>query len=130
MNDPSAAVRHFAAEAAGYCGKAGEPLTGTLANLLGDSDEGVRLTALESLSMLGPAAVKAVPALIPLLDDKELVCDVADALGRIGPAASAALPKLAEVLTSDQKAVQWAAVRGMSQIGGAGRIRRWSTWSK
>ena len=70
--------------------------------------------------MLGPVAVKAVPALIPLLDDKELVCDVADALGRIGPGATAALPKLAAMLKSDQKAVQWAAVRGMSQIGGRG----------
>jgi hypothetical protein len=128
LSDTSATVRHYAANAAGYTGKAGAPFAEALAKLLADPDEGVRLTALESISKLGPAAAKAAPALIPLLDNKELVCDVADALGRIGPAATAALPKLTELLNSDQKPVQWAAVRGMSQIGGAGGIRRWSTW--
>ncbi len=47
-----------------------------------------------------------------------MAIDAADALGRIGPAARPALKRLAQMLASDQTAVQWAAVRAMSQIGG------------
>ena len=118
LADKDPIVRLHAAAAAGYTGPAGEPLTDKLAALLQDPDEGVRLTAMESISMQGPAAAKAVPALIPLLDDKALAIDAADALGRIGQAARPAMTKLAALLTSDQSAVRWAAVRGMSQIGG------------
>jgi hypothetical protein len=85
---------------------------------LSDPDESVRLTALESLAMLGPTAGNAVPALTQMLDNKELAIDAADALGRIGPAAAPALKKLTPLLSSAQLPVRWAAVRAMSQIGG------------
>jgi hypothetical protein len=52
------------------------------------------------------------------LDDPTLAIDAADTLGRIGAAARPALKRLALMLSSDQPAVRWAAVRGMSQIGG------------
>ncbi len=110
--------RRDATAAAGFTGKAGAAFAETLTGLLADPEEAVRLTALESISMLGPAAGRAVPVLIPMLDDKELQMDVADALGRIGADARPALGKLTAMLSSDQPAVQWAAVRAMSQIGG------------
>ena len=78
----------------------------------------MRITALQAVSMLGPAAAQAAGAVAPLLDDPALAIDAADALGRIGSAARPALKRLAEMLSSDQPAVRWAAVRAMSQIGG------------
>ena len=68
--------------------------------------------------MLGPAAAQAAPAATPLLDNPELAVDAADALGRIGPAARPVPGALVKMLSSDQTAVQWAAVRAMAQIGG------------
>lgn len=118
LSAKDAADRRYAAAAAGYAGAGGAALAEKLTALLNDSDEAVRLTALESVSMLGPAAGKAVPALIPMLDDKELQADAADALGRIGADARPALAKLTAMLSSDQSSVRWAAVRAMAQIGG------------
>jgi HEAT repeat protein len=54
-----------------------------------------------------------------LLADAETACDAADALGRIGPAAQSALKALAPMLSAEGPAARWAAVRAMSQIGGA-----------
>jgi hypothetical protein len=95
------------------------PLAQGLAYLLKDADEPARIVALQAISMLGPAAGKAAGAVTPLLDDPNLATDAADALGRIGPAARPALKRLAQMLSADQPAVRWAAVRAMSQIGGA-----------
>jgi len=114
----SAADRRYAAASAGYTGAAGSVFAEKLAAMLKDPELAVRLTALESISMLGPAAEKAAGPVTELLDNKDLVIDAADALGRIGPAAKGALKRLTALLSSDQTAVQWAAVRGMSQIGG------------
>jgi HEAT repeat protein len=119
LNSKDIPARQYATASAGYTRSAGAPFAGKLAELLKDSDEAVRLTALESVSMLGPVADKAVPTLVAMLDEKALCIDVADALGRIGPAAAPALKKLAAMLSSDQANVRWAAVRGMSQIGTA-----------
>jgi hypothetical protein len=118
LTDPNPVVRMYAAGAAGFSGPAAEPLAEKLAALLTDPDEAVRFTALESISMLGPAAVKAVPALTAALSNTTLASDAADALGRIGIAARPAMKDLAKLLASDQAPVRWAAVRGMSQIGG------------
>lgn len=119
LSSKDAAARRYAVASAGYTKSAGAPFAAKLTELLKDSDELVRLTALESVSMLGPVADKAVPVLVELLDNKDLSIDVADALGRIGPAAAPALKKLTAMLSSDQANVRWAAVRGMSQIGTA-----------
>jgi HEAT repeat protein len=112
------AERREAARAAGLAGPGAAPLADALAVMLKDPDESLRITALQAIAMLGPAAAKATAAVTPLLDDPELAIDAADALGRIGAAARPALKRLAQMLASNQPAVQWAAVRAMSQIGG------------
>jgi len=112
------AVRRESARAAGLSGQAASPLADKLAALLKDPDESVRLTALQALSLLGPAAGSAAGAVTPLLDEPAWAIDAADALGRIGAPARPALKRLAQMLSSDQAAVRWAAVRAMSQIGG------------
>jgi HEAT repeat protein len=124
MGDADPAVRRNAAKAAGLAGPAAAPLTGKLVELLKDSDESTRIAALLSITALGPAAARtdaapaAVAAITPMLDDPELMIDAADALGRLGAVARPVPPKMIEMLKSDQAAVRWAAVRGMSQIGG------------
>ncbi len=112
------ATRKEAARATGYAGAAARPLVDRLAAMVSDTDEGLRVTAIQAITLLGPVADKAVPALLPLLDTKEWQIDSADALGRIGVAARPALPQLTKMLSSDSKDIQWAAVRAMSQIGG------------
>ncbi len=112
------AERRDAAEAAGLAGPATSPLIDKLASLLKDPDEAIRITALQAIATLGPAAAQAAGAVTPLLDNPESAIDAADALGRIGSAARPALKRLTEMLSSDQPAVRWAAVRAMSQIGG------------
>jgi len=112
------AERRDAAKATGLAGAAAAPLAAKLAGLLKDPDESMRITALQAVSMLGPAAAEAAGAVMPLLDDLELATDAADALGRIGAAARPALKRLAQMLSANQPAVCWAAVRAMSQIGG------------
>jgi HEAT repeat protein len=118
LSDADATTRRDAALAAGLAGSAAAPLAEKLADLLKDKNQSVKNTALQAISTLGPAAAKAAGSVTPLLDDPELTIDAADALGRIGPAARPALKRLAQMLSSDQPAVQWAAVRAMSQIGG------------
>ena len=78
----------------------------------------MRITVLQTISMLGPAAAQAADAVTPLLDDPDLAIDAADALGRIGSAACPAMKRLAQMLSANQPAIRWAAVRAMSQIGG------------
>ena len=120
LESKDSATRRAAATATGTAGAPAGPLTGKLVGLLKDSDEVVRVSALQSISMLGSAAADAVPALIPLLDNADMAIDTADALGRIGAAARPALPRLAVMLSSDQPAMRRAALRGMAQIGGPG----------
>ncbi|MHB1035421.1 MAG: HEAT repeat domain-containing protein [Pirellulales bacterium] len=114
------ATRRDAAKAAGLAGSGAAPLAEKLANLVKDSDESMRITAIQAIAMLGPDAAKAAGAVTTALDDPEVAIDAADALGRIGSAARPALARLAKMLSADQPAVRWAAVRAMSQIGGEG----------
>ena len=112
------AQRRDAVKYIGSAGPAAAPLVDKLAKLLTDPDESMRIVALQSISTLGPAAAQAAAAVAPLLDDTELAIDAADALGRIGSAARPAMKRLAQMLSANQPAVRWAAVRAMSQIGG------------
>ncbi len=113
------AEQRDAARAVGLAGPAAASVAGKLAGLLQNPDASLRITALQAISMLGPAAAQAAGAVTPLLDDPEVAIDAADALGRIGAAARPALQRLAKMLSADQPTVRWAAVRAMSQIGGA-----------
>ena len=112
------AERREAVKDIGLAGPAAGRLVGKVAPLLKDPDESMRITALQAISMLGPAAAQAAGAVAPLLDDPDLAIDAADALGRIGSAARPAMKRLAEMLSANQPAIRWAAVRAMSQIGG------------
>ena len=112
------AVRRDAAIASGLDGPSVAPLVERLGALLRDRDESVRVASLQAIATLGPVAAKAASAVVPLLDDPQLAIDAADALGRIGPAARPVPGQLVKMLSSDQTAVQWAAVRALSQIGG------------
>jgi HEAT repeat protein len=118
LESTDSAERRDAARATGLAGPAAAGLTPKLAALLKDSDEPTRIAALQAISMLGPAASKAAEAVASLLDNPELAVDAADALGRIGPAAQPVPGQLVKMLSSDQTAVRWAAVRAMAQIGG------------
>jgi HEAT repeat protein len=118
LDSTDPAQRRFAAEATGLAGPTAGGLTSKLAALLKDADESTRIAALQAIATLGPAASKAAPTVASLLENPELAVDAADALGRIGPAAQPVPGQLVKMLSSDQSAVQWAAVRAMSQIGG------------
>jgi HEAT repeat protein len=110
--------RRDVAQAVGLAGSAAAPLADKLTALLKDSDASTRIAALQSISMLGPAAANTVAAVARLLDEPELAIDAADALGRMGPSARSVLPRLSQMLSAQEPTVRWAAVRAMSQIGG------------
>jgi hypothetical protein len=112
------AERRMASNAIGKTGVAAAPLVDKLAALLEDKDDATQLTALQALALLGTIAGSAAKAVTPLLDNRELAIDAADALGRMGSAARPSLKRLAKMLTDDETAFRWAAVRAMSQIGG------------
>ncbi|HEY4329395.1 MAG TPA: HEAT repeat domain-containing protein [Phycisphaerae bacterium] len=113
-------VRRDAAEAVAVTGRGGAPLVDKLAALMKDPDEATLVAGLQAIATLGPVAVKARTAIVPLLDKPDLMIDAADALGRLGPGAQPVPGQMVKMLSSDQPAVRWAAVRGMSQIGGSG----------
>ncbi len=122
LHSPDAPIRRDAAQAAAVTAKAGAPLVDTLAALLKDPDDSVLVAALQALATLGPVAAPARNAVVPLLDQPAYMIDAADALGRMGPHAQPVPPQMAKMLQSDQTAVRWAALRGMSQIGGTDAI--------
>ena len=118
LESHNASERRIAAKAVGYCGTAATSLVNTLSALLQDEDEAVRITALQSITLLGLVAGSAAQAVSELLEKRELAIDAADALGRMGTSARPYLKRLARLLSDDEPALRWAAVRAMSQIGG------------
>lgn len=82
----------------------GQPAVRSLIPLLSDSDEGLRLQAIQILAGIGPEAVDAVPALRNALHDRNPLIRkwAARALGQIGPTAGAAVPELIEALRNDK----------------------------
>lgn len=110
--------RRDAANAAAITGKAGAQLVGDLTKLLADKDESVLVAAVQAIATLGPVALPARDAVVPLLEKDAYMIDAADALGRMGPRAQPVPPAMTKMLDSDQSAVRWAALRGMSQVGG------------
>ncbi len=111
--------RCAAAQAVGRAGPASRELVPALANFLSEQDESVRMAALQAIALLGPSAAGAVKAVTALLEDPEWAIAAADALGRIGPVAQPVPEQLKKMLSSKQKAVRWAGLRAMAQIGGA-----------
>lgn len=118
LRSPDPSVRRLAAREVTLAGTSAAPLADRASELLRDADPLVRRTALQAVASLGPAAANAVDRLAALLDDPEAAIDAADALGRIGAPARSALPRLTSLLSADDPARRWAAVRAMAQIGG------------
>jgi hypothetical protein len=118
LADADSTVRRDAAKATGRSGSGAAVLIDNLALLLKDGTESTRVAALQAISLLGPIAASAAPAVVPLLDDTNTCIDAANTLGRIGPRARPVPKRLIEMLSSDQTPIQWAAVRAMAQIGG------------
>jgi HEAT repeat protein len=118
LESSNAVERRDAAKSAAITGKAGVSLVGDLTKLLADKDERVLTAALQAVATLGPVALPARDAVVPLLEQNSYKIDAADALGRMGPRAQPVPAALVKMLDSDQPSVRWAALRGMSQIGG------------
>jgi HEAT repeat protein len=111
-------VRCAAARAAARAGPAAQELVPTLARMLSEKEESVRMAALQAIALLGPSAAGAVQPVTALLGNPKLAIEAADTLGRIGPAAQPVPEQLIRMLSSKEKAMRWAAVRAMAQIGG------------
>jgi HEAT repeat protein len=95
LKDKEAAVRASAAVA---LVRIGPKSTAALGDALKFPEETSRLTALQALRVLGPAAKEAVPAMIGALKDKSVDVRILAAytLGRLKAAAKPALPALLE----------------------------------
>ena len=127
LDDADASVRLAAALAAGRIhppwqaepGPGLQKLLPALVAATKDPNPNVRRRAATTLSELGRAARAAVPALVELLENEELVWlqgYVADALGRFGPDAAAAVPALSKALGSADAGLRGHAVCALGRI--------------
>jgi len=85
---------------------------------LRERTEVVHVAAATALGRAGPAAVAAVPILVPALADERpaVRLAVARALGAIGPSARTALPPLAAVVVNGTEPLRTAAAEALSKI--------------
>lgn len=77
-----------------------------------------REDALQRLARLGPPAAEAVPAIIPLLNDRLLLHRylAIETLGAIGPAAAQSLPALRQLLVDQEQVVRDAAADALRVV--------------
>jgi len=73
--------------------------------------------AISCIGEMGPAAVDAVPMLIPILRAGPHRYDAARTLGKIGPAATAAVPALWDALRTGDEVLQIAAALALGEMG-------------
>ncbi len=92
------AVRAEAARALAALGPVAEPALDDLVQLLGDTNDEVRLAAAYALGRLSMQPEMVVPNLMEALDDRDLVRPAAVAIAAYGPAARSAVPRLASSL--------------------------------
>jgi HEAT repeat protein len=87
--DRDAAIRKSAVDMLGYVdSEARNEAIAGLIDRLDDEDDDVRMGAVKSLGVIGPAAVAAVPSLVALLSDESLSTEAAKALREIDPDAA------------------------------------------
>ena len=82
------------------------PAVPGLIRLLKDEDSDVRAIAANDLGMIGPEAEEAIPALLPLLDERNHTTPILEAmmaLGGIHRRPDIVLPRLLEFLNGDRK---------------------------
>ena len=118
MKSKNTANRRAAARTLSMMGETAKGFAILLGDALSDEDEVVRAVSLQALCTLGKDGASEWEKAAKLLDDPALAADAADALGRMGAVARPCQSKLAELLKSKDETTQWAAVRGMVQIGG------------
>jgi hypothetical protein len=118
LKSTDATRRRAAVRTLSMMGQSAKEFTALLAVALSDPDEGVRALSLEALCTMGNSAASAWKEAAQLLDDPAMAADAAETLGRMGSVAKPCLPKLVELLKSPNEATQWAAARGLVQIGG------------
>jgi HEAT repeat protein len=113
-------VRHVAATTLWGMGAKARAAVPGLAQLLSDTETGLRVAAAMALANMGPAAKDAVPALVVALKDRESEVRqwAAKALGAIGPGAQAAIPALVQAARVEP--VRQSAEEAIRQIRGAG----------
>jgi HEAT repeat protein len=88
-----------------------------LIDALKDEDPGFRKEVAFTLAGVGPAAAKAVPALVAVAEsDADSRAAACYALGRIGPAAKDAAPMLRKNLASEDRMLKFASVWALLQI--------------
>jgi hypothetical protein len=90
-----------------------------VANLLCTAEVRNRQAAAWVLHSLGPAADRALDALLPLLEspDQDIIRDSLIAFGRIGPSAVRAVPQLARLLVSEHGDISDWAEEALISIG-------------
>jgi HEAT repeat protein len=90
-----------------------------LERMLRDGDPDAQSQAAYGLSLHGPDAAQAVPALVDALASSHALLrqNSALALGRIGPAARAAVPALTDVLRDPEWTVRRQAAMALGEIG-------------
>ena len=110
LRDPDVNVRHGAAEALGRIGdhSALQPLLKLL-----KEDFWLQYPALAAIQNMGDS--RAIPYLLPLLDDALLGQSVAEALGAIGD--SRAIPPLSKKFLAGDYAMAVAALQAIAEIG-------------
>ena len=92
-----------------------ESVIGTVAEVLSDEDDEIRLLAVEILGELGPNAEPVLPAMIGALEDKDRIVRVAalQHVAAFGERAKAAVPILETWLSSDDE---------FSRVSAAGHV--------
>lgn len=87
------------------------------------NDMGVRWNAARTLGKIGPAAKSAIPTLIAVLKDSEVLLreHAAEALGDIGPDSAEAVPHLIPLLKDEDSRVRRDVVRALGMIGPAAK---------
>jgi HEAT repeat protein len=114
FGSPEADVRRAAARSIGHMGAAAFPAF-QQARPLDNSNTSVRLATVESLSWMGPIAVRPLTAAL-----KNSVPDVrhqaALALGALGAAAKSAEPELLKTVNDSDEAVAAAAAKALRQV--------------
>jgi HEAT repeat protein len=125
-DDSETSPRLVAIQALGLFGPLARDATPRLASLLADDSISylTRLSAIETLSQVGPHHPKAIPALIARVqtvsqtdNEQELRRATIEALGIIGPAASVATPMLLRVLDDLDDSLRRETVTSLGKIG-------------
>ncbi len=85
----------------------------SLMKMLTIGDKGSQIAAAQSLGEFGPAAAEAVPHLVKVLTDSDVLNAAAESLGKMG---HAAIPDLVKVLVNEDEEVRRAAVQALERI--------------